>query len=403
MNARRTLLALPALPALLLAGCTSTPAPPPDPAPAAAPASAPADPYREYLDVADGEALGSLLQRDLDQGRSDRAFEGLRRLVMTSLVDGRATHASLAFDAAQPVLRFQAFGGLQHVNAIKPLPEMLREGAARELARLHDALRHGDAEAVRRMRAEPRRLLHPETVRRSSALVPHAELAEAFLAFCALRDAAAPEMESGLAIVARVDAAAPALAEGGWDEQGFLAHVIAAQTLERVGLAEAALERWIEVGRHAYLPSASEGVRLAVAGRIQSYRDRLRDEMTARIRAEESTRAAEEIRRLEARHAEFDQEQKARLAVLETELASARGAMRAEADAELARQRGWYEGRLEDQIRYTDELQRTLLRIAEDGTPTAAGALGDGTGAGAVREGVALLADVLSIYQSTGG
>lgn len=182
---------------------------------------------------------------------------------------------------------------------------------------------------MRRLRTSERSLLHPDTIALSSRLVPHAryfEAAELYEELALLEDPApsqAEEVAEGMA------AAGEGFRELGLDEEFFLTLVYTAQARERVGEQELAMEAWLMAVESRFWPSANDDVRMAIAGRVTSYRQRLLAEVEDSVRDRWEAHVAE----IEAGFAERHGEAMRRIDELEV----ARARLQGQLDAERAR------------------------------------------------------------------
>jgi hypothetical protein len=114
------------------------------------------------------------------------------------------------------------------------------------------------------------------------------------------------------------------------------------------------------------LASADESVQVAIAGRIRSYTEQLRAELTQRIRTEEQGLARAQIQAAEMRYEKLSAEQQARVRSLEDELSRVGALKDEQALASLSTQRAGFEGTIQHQAQRIRELEALFLEIATD-------------------------------------
>jgi len=362
-----------------------------------------------------GAELGARLDAELAARRVARAYGVLEEFVAQCLLERRAAWGRGVLDDVRPVVRFQLRGGTSHLAAVKAAVDLLVGGAGAELALAYDLLEQRDREGLLRVLADPRSVVGDETVGLVAELRLHRDWLLVWCEADGAKVAAGGASggvnggASGAKSAARGDAAALALRleevarrleRAGEVDLALLADVTGAELLEAVGDGDAALERWIRIGESAALLRAEPSLQVAVAGRIQGWRDRIRDEVTQAIRSEERAAVRAELARLEAenksRAAAFD----ARVAELEAELVRSGAAADERQRAALAQLRADGEAELRQRAARIRELEDALVRIAEaavSGRSAEVVAEITEVHAGA-REGLAVAADFLSIW-----
>lgn len=261
---------------------------------------APAVEASPYLLVTTADELAAVIRADLDRGRAREAYRGLRALAVQSLRTRRATWAHRVFVLARPALLFTDGGGRGFVTPVNEVGRMLELEAARELEDAHTALGVGDLRRLRELVRTDRALLHPATVALASELAPHALFFEAALLYGDLMDAGTPDPVLAQRVVDGMAAAERGFRELGLEEEAFLTWLYSAQAREAAGQDELAMEAWLTAVETQYWPAAHPDLRAAVAGRITSYRDRLRMQVEGEVQGAWEARVAD----LEARHAE---------------------------------------------------------------------------------------------------
>ncbi len=283
-----------------------------------------------YENAAASEELAALLQADLAEHRVADAYQGLKAFTTHNLEARHASRAHSIFEGARPVVLFQFHGGATHVSAVKQLGELLRSEAETEVSDLYDRFDARDLESLRRLSSDPLGVLHPDTVRLSADLAPHAAFFRGYLAYEDLGARGMLSKSDAEEIAGLMQRAGEVFARTGQDERLFLTYLVSAQALELAGDRDAAIERWKAALDSEFWPHADADVRAAIAARISSYRERLRQEVEAEV-AEERR---EEIRKLEEEYARRNSESLDRIAELERKLDQAREEIRAVRDSE---------------------------------------------------------------------
>jgi hypothetical protein len=319
---------------------------------------------KDYVAVESAEQLAQLVTRDLERRAYEDAYQGLKKFTESSVLDGHEARGSEFMRTVRPVWRFQMYSGHSYIGAIEQLQIILDHGAHSEIGRAYSAVERNDVESLRRMSSDPRSFLGADVRPLASELAPHAALVGAFLRFDDLRHANPPSAEDARAIAAQLEGCCDGLEREKYAEAAFFARIVAAQALDLAGLEDEALERWIAVGKSAQLAHADESVQLAVAGRIQSYRDRLRDEMQGAIRSEEQAKANAAIQEAQAHNAQLSAEQKARIEALEGELQRVQAQHSEDTRTKLGAQRDQFSGTLAQQAQRISELEQLFVQIA---------------------------------------
>ena len=252
-----------------------------------------------YAQAETGAQLAAFVQRDLAEHGGRFAYNELREFTGASLANGTATlRSSIVTEAALPTLLL-FHGGQNYVTAVKALVGLLENAADMELDTAYESYLQGDAEGLRHALNGYGRVLHPDTVARAPHLQPYALFFQAALDTFALEDQASPDRELAEGVVTALDRAGRAFLNTGSSEEFFQTRLLSALALERIGEDAAAMEKWLEAAESAYWPQSGD-VQLLVAGRIQSYRDRLRKDVEAEV-AEAWQR---EVDKIEAKHQE---------------------------------------------------------------------------------------------------
>ncbi|MCP3917209.1 MAG: hypothetical protein GY711_16800 [bacterium] len=358
--------------ALLSAGCGSTPS-------GSVQTSEHAQPVGNnrrtwaYEAVENGAELAQMIRADLAEGEVDRAYRGVEAFALANVHGGRASRANEIFREARPILLFVYGGGSSRVTAVKEVGKLLEMESTGELRALYQALANDDLNPIRLALSTPGAPLHTDTLAVSTSRVPHAQFFDGVLLYDDLKSGAEPSAAAVSAVVERMQRAGAAFARTGQGEPYFLSLVVAAEALELGGAGEEAMEHWLTAIETDYWRGAGANLRVAVAGRVESYRSRLRGEVETAV-ADERRR---EIERLEAAHRAEHAEALQRIAKLETTHGELLAALR-QAQTENAR---LIDGLDEERARRAAASEVT----AEANTSTA-------------REATSLLADVLTIW-----
>jgi hypothetical protein len=320
----------------------------------------------EYGRVETIDELKKLLDRDLARDELSVADRGLEELMGVSILAEHQAHGYLLMERSMPVWRFQLKQGTQYIQRIKQRLAILKQGEQQELKGVHAALERNDLNTLRRLRADSRSLLGAEVLALSGDFVAHAQLVDGLLAFDELRSAAKPSAADARALANAMDTCAPVLERDGFVEASFVARVLAAESLDLARLDSEAIEKWLALGQSRYLASADESVQVAIAGRIRSYTEQLRAELTQRIRTEEQGLARAQIQASEMRYEKLSAEQQARVRSLEDELSRVGALKDEQALASLSTQRAGFEGTIQHQAQRIRELEALFLEIATD-------------------------------------
>jgi hypothetical protein len=305
---------------------------------------------RDYEQANTADQLSALMRTDLERHDPRAARSGLEAFAFAAIAERHAMYADALLTESRPVLSFQRFGGDSHITALKELVRILSSGAKRELADVYAALAQDDIEAISRARHTERAVLHPDTVRLSSQLKPHAHFIDGVLAYAELERQPTPTPGSADPTLKAMERATDAFARQGLDEPLFLALVISAEALELSGEPDRAIEKWLQAAEASYWERAHPDLRVAIRGRIQSYTDLLHAEVErdvqrqweARVRAIEAA-AKRDQDKAEARIVELEADlhrQRDRMELLEAEALDERAAVQA--------QIGELEGRLDE-------------------------------------------------------
>ncbi len=312
----------------------------------------------------EGQALARALDRELAAHRPGAALELLERFVADRILEGRATLGEAQLMQVRPVVRFQLQGGTSHLSACKHLVDSLSHQARRERGEVRAALHRGDFSGVRRALLDEKGPFGQEVLR----IRPELELEVAWLGELVEAHGALggdPEVATQRAL--ELTRFAGRLWRLGREDEALVAEVAAAELLESVGREEAAMERWLTLARTPGFERAHGSLRIAVAGRIESYVDRLQAELRTEIRAEERALAQQQVERVRSEMEQLRAQLSERLERLELELASG-DAEREELQVELA-------------VARTELAERTLrLRELKDLTEDLMRFLGEGRG-----------------------
>lgn len=354
----------------------------------------PANDLAEYRAIAEYEQLERIVERDAAARDFGRVKEGLDAFMRASILDGHAMRGHGFLSKLRPVWRLQGVGGESHVASVEQQLLILEHAGRDELASAHASIERGDWDALRRLRAQPRSVLGAETVAFSPTLAPHAALVDALLRYDGVRATATRGAAEAKSLAADLEAVAPALERDGFGSLGFLARIAAAEVLDMAGLESQAVERWLALLESKHLAGAPESVQVAIAVRLKGYTDRLREDLTRRIRAEEQALADAQVRELEAKHAKLSKEQRARVEALEAEVARVRAQTQAEVRDNLATQRALFEGTLTQQEQRIRDLERLFAELAIARDWEARGEVA----VEAVTSAVSFSADVVSLW-----
>lgn len=312
----------------------------------------------EELPAAD--AFAALIERRLADGEPVRALEVIQLFVADAVVAGRASWAQGVVQEVRPVVRLQVRGGTSVMTGAKAALGVLEGEARDELASVYSALERRDVASIQDSVGEARGALGSETAAMSPELRLHREW------FVTWLDAEAARGDAARArgIAARLVDVGGRLARAGDPDTGLLAEVTAAELFEGARLVDDALERWIAIGQSDALATAHPSLRLAVAGRIQGWRERVRREVTAAVRDEERAAVRGELEQLEAdadrREAALDVE----IAALERKMAALGSAKDEERRAALDALRSTSSQQLAERASRVRELEDALVRIA---------------------------------------
>ena len=388
------------LPGLVLMSCSSTGDSDGQPSPSAASSAhaSPATPdFGAYEAATTSDELASLIREDLKRHMSRHAYEGIEAFAFTSMEEGRSTHADLVLQGTEPVFLFQRYGGQAYLTSVKTLGRLLRRDATQELEDVYSALEQGDMSSIAQARRTSRAVLHEETVRLSPALLPHAHFFDGVLGFAELEKNPEADLDDAKLVVDSMERASGPFAETGLEEPLFLALVISAQALERVGETELAVEKWLLAAESDFWPQAHHDLRVAIQGRIQSYRDALRGEVEQEVQGEWEARVA----KIEASAQVQVDAANARVASLEGDLAAARERLinleqvlaEERAEAERERERAATREHIRELEGRLEEAQRALDVVASNGPETTGLDLQD------LANGSTMLTNVLSLWQ----
>ncbi len=310
------------------------------------------------------EQLAVLVERDIGARDFEAVDRGVGEFVRSSVLAGNEMRGHLLLSKLRPAWRLQGVGGERYVGSVTERARVLELASRQDLRRAHAALERGDWQRLREMRADASSTLGADVLALSDALKPHADLVDALLRYEALRSSALREPGEARAITAALERVAPALERDGFGELSFVARFGAAEVLDLAGLTAEAIERWLSLVESRYLASADESVQMAIAIRLKAYTDRLREDLTAQIRAQEQERADERVTVAEAKFKRISDEQRARAESLEREIEQVRAEAQLEIRRQLTDQRALFADTLERQQQRIRELEQLFAQIA---------------------------------------
>lgn len=297
-----------------------------------------------------------------------RSYEGISEFVTLCKVQGQATWGSGVLDDARPVLLLQSIAAGRYIQPTKELAKSLKAEAGVELDRAYALAERGQWSQLAKLSATKGSVLDPALVDRTPELEPHQTFISVLVDYAALEAPGADTPAALDALAERLEPARAQLMALEAPAAQFLASVAHAQLLERRGHMDEAAEVWLQVVDTQAWLDAPEPMRNAIAARVTSYRQRLRDSLAVQL---------EEERRAEI--AELHQRYGRELERLRIENAGFEGWVR-DSDAAVR-------ARL-DELKREDE---ALWRELTEGRAFEASATED------VRQGLGVAADVLSL------
>jgi hypothetical protein len=298
-----------------------------------------------------------------------RSYEGIAEFVTQCRVHGQATWGSGILDDVRPVLLLQSISAGRYIQPTKELAKSLRLEAGLELDRAYALAERGQWSQLAKLSATAGSVLDPALVDRAPELEPHQTFLSVLVDYAALEVPGAGTAAALEALALRLEPARAQLMALDAPAAQFLASVAHAQLLERRGRMDEAAEVWLQVVDTQAWLEAPEPLRNAIAARITSYSQRLRDSLAVQL--EEERRA--EIAELHQRYARELERLRRDYAGFESWVRDSDAAVRARLD-ELKRE---------------DE---ALWRELTEGRVLEASATED------VRLGLGVAADVLSLF-----
>lgn len=340
--------------------------------------------------------LAALLDRDLPAGATANAYEGLEAFVSKCVTEDHEAWGHALFAELKPAWRMQVAKAHKFITPVQNLSDLLRGGAERAVRQAQAALDRGDLGPVEQAASDSRSFL-------AAGVRPHlpdplaADFLAAMLESRDLNRSGRVELTRASEVAQRFDVLASALDRQGRTEDALLVQIGAAQVLDLAGATDEALDRWLSISGAKPLAHADAIVQIAVARRIRSFRDRLRDELTNSIRAEEKARVDGQLQALREEMSKLSVDKQAEIQQLQREMDELEQRAATEKAEAVGLQRTLYGDMLDRQVARISSLESRLVDLAtvrrESGTQF------DWNSVNSAQSALGTTVDVLSLWQ----